>query len=1359
MRILILVAFLLLFFLSNVFSQTFVHLGIEHGLSNNTVNSIYKDKYGFMWFATDDGLNQFDGYGFKVFRNRGNDSTSLVHNQVNVLKEDSSGNVWVGTKKGLCTFSGSTLNFLQTYYYPAGQRIKSKLTADVEDIAIDKDGNIYLATEGSGLIVRTKKSKEFLQIGLGAADATYGYSVGTVHVDDRGRVWVMVKQVGLHLFQPKTNKLQLVSKELRKANVIKTAADNSLWIGTENGLIRYSIASNSYAHFESDKDKFLNYHIIDIHVEKDGQLWLATDGQGIVILDLKNKDIKTIVSGEGKEDLSSNAITSLFQDNQARWWIGTQRGGVNVIDKNKARFTTIKRDVLKKNTLHNNFISSFCEASDSIIWIGTDGAGVSAWDRQNNTFRSFVHNKSSKGALSNNYTQSILRDHENNIWIGTWGGGINRFEPEAGTFRQYACGPDKFVWKLYEDSKQNLWAGTTESGPLYLFNRSLDQFEVYDTSLVNAISILEDRSGTLWLGTYYELIRVDKKRGKHQRYNIDFPVRDLYQDRKGNLWIGTQGNGLLWFEPEKGKYTTFTEANGLANNTVHKIEEDDHGNLWISTYHGISRFDPVTKQFKNFYEADGLQSNQFSYNASLKLHSGELLFGGIKGFNIFHPDSINTESKFPELVISGLRLFNKPVTAADNIMKPGQVLYSVDTITLPYNKAYISFDFSALEFTAPDNITYAYMLENWDKTWNYTNNQRTASYSNLREGNYTLRIKSTNAEGIWNEQERVVQIQVLPPWYRSWWAFCAYAAVVAGLLYVYNFYRTKQDRLKYELKIASIKAEKDAELNEKKLSFFTNVSHEFRTPLTLIINPIKELVDKKRDHIEYQDVAVVYRNARRLLSLVDQLLLFRKADSGEDVLRIGKLNFASLCEEVYLSFVQQAKTKDIRYLLNCDATTVELYGDHEKLEILLFNLLSNAFKFTPAGGQITLHVAQLDQQVEVVVKDSGCGIPADAGNKLFNKFQQVYGNGTAASGGFGIGLYLVKKFVEQHKGGISYESEPGRGTSFKVVLPNGNHHLSADSMVEDNAKPSAFLEELQVTLQPEEEAQAEPLTPPEDELNELVMETNSLLLVEDNSEIRQYVKQIFSSTYTIYEAENGDQGLELAQEYLPDVIISDIMMPHMNGLELCSKIKENPSLNHIPIILLTASSSPEMKLKGIEGGAVDYITKPFEKELLVARVESILKSRDNLQRFFYNEVTLKTNKLKISAEYSTFLAACIETIERNMGDPGFKVKTFAREMGMSQSNLYKKVYEISGRPVNDFVRFIRLRKVARLLIDTDLRINEAAFEAGFGDMKHFREQFKKLFGLNPSEYVKKYRKPFHKCYTLNEKVLKETVVI
>ncbi len=1348
--------FILLFFVLSFapsFAQHVGYLGIEDGLSNNTVNTIYKDRFGFMWFGTDDGLNRYDGHGFEVFRNRINDTTSLMLNQINTIAEDHDQNLWVGTKKGINIFSNYASNFSRVYYLPYKKERQELIQANINAIEISENGDKFLATVDQGLLVAGKGEKNFRQVPLSLQDDAFiTYSASAVKVDKQGRIWVVAQKLGLCLYNPASGELVQQNGSINNANTIIADNTGALWIAAQNGLYRYDIATNTYKHYNLKVDKRFYITVFDICQVTEDKLWIATDGGGIAILNLKTDQLSFFQSDGGNRSLTSEAVTTLFKDTESRMWIGTLRGGVNIIDRQKDKFRVVANNPLDANSLVDNFAFSFCEDADSSVWIGTDGGGISWWNRRNNSFKNFRFREDDPTALSNNNVTSIIRDHHNTIWVATYGGGINRYDRETGAFKKYTCGNDNTVWKLYEDSSNNLWAGTCTNGALYRYNSAEDKFELFDEELKNVITITEDKAGALWVGTFSKLVKVDRVNKKHRYFVLNHSVRTIRQDRDNNYWIGTQGLGLLNFNTQTGTFKAFTEAEGLTNNSVHTIEEDDRGNFWISTYNGVSKFNPYTKEFKNFYGTDGLQSNQFNYNASLRLSTGEMLMGGIKGFNIFHPDSIASSGSFPKLVFTGVYLFHKPLFAEDDIQTKGNSLYELTDITLPYDKTFITFDFSALEFTSPNKIKYAYFLEGWDKSWNHVKNQHTANYSRLEEGSYRLRIKSTNTEGAWNTAELVVNLKVLPPWYRTWWAYCTCGCLIIGLLYLYTLYHARQAHLKYEARIASIKAGEKADLNERQLSFFTNVSHEFRTPLTLIINPIKELVDQKRKHMDFQDLSIIYRNARRLLSLVDQLLLFRKAEGGQEKLKLCRLNIAKLCENVFLSFSHQAKTKNIAYNFKCDNKSLLLYGDWEKLEIVLFNLLSNSFKFTPASGAVTLGIYDKNGQVEIVIEDTGCGIPTDTGNKLFDKFHQVDSLASASEVGFGIGLYLVKVFVERHHGSISYESELNKGTRFSVLLPADHPECASGTIVETNPESHCLLEELLGSMV--EEAHGASAASVTDSLEELVSGGHTMLLVEDNAQIRNYIKQIFTGSFTVYEADNGLTGLEMAQEYLPDIVISDVMVPGMSGLELCTEIKGNVSTSHIPVILLTASTSPEAKLKGIEGGADDYITKPFEKAILTARVSTILKSHNNLQRFFYNEITLKSNTLRISEEYSDFLAACIETIENHLDDPAFNIKSFAREMGMSHSTLYKKVKLISGRSVNDFVRFIRLRQVAKLLIDTDCKVNEAAFQAGFNDMKYFREQFCKLFGVNPSEYIKKYRKPFHKTYTLNERVLK-----
>lgn len=1331
------------------------YLGIEQGLSNNAVTAIYEDQHGFMWFGTYDGLNRYDGYHFKIFRNKPDDTASLINNRIVSICEDKENNLWIGTKQGVSVFNNSTFHFSPVTWLPYKQAQAERLNWSINAIKTDAQGNILIGSGGRGLMICPKGSKQAVQVPyVDSARELLRYHVQAIRIDKQQRVWLFVQGLGLCLYDQQAKQVKQVSLAVRSGYCLETDNNGTIWIGSENGLAAYHIATNTVKVYDESSGILTNNKVVGLCLDKNNKLWIATDGGGINILDVQTGNMRYLAPGQHKKSLTSTSVYAVYEDKESRKWIGTLRGGINVIDPQQNRFTTVAHDPLSRNSLADNFVLSFCEDPAGNLWIGTDGSGASYWNRKQNTWTHFKHEAGNPRSLSNNFVTSIVRDYQDNIWLATYGGGINRYNKHTGSFEQYYCTypgyafGDRNVWKLFEDSKKNLWAGAVAPGRLHRFNPSTKQFESFDDKLADVITLAEDKKGVLWAGTFNSLIQIDVLSKKHRFFKTGNAVRSIYEDKAGNFWVGTEGNGLLLFDREKGTFTTYTESNGLSSNAVLNTLEDRSGNLWISTFSGISKFDPRQKTFKNFYVADGLQSNQFNYNAALQLRSGEFAFGGIKGFNLFYPDSIGHNDRMPNLLLTGLKIDNVPVEHDPAFMQ-GQTLAGINQLTLPYNKAVIAIDFAALEYSAPDNISYAYYMEGWDKGWNYVGRLRTANYSRLNEGSYTLRIKSTNAEGVWNGQERIIKITVLPPWYRSWWAYTLYILLIGAAIRFYLLYKNRQARLQYEIQIAHINAEKEKELNEKKLSFFTNISHEFRTPLTLIINPIKELLYSKEQWVDTGELNIVYRNARRLLSLVDQLLLFRKADSEADKLRVTKLNFSDLCKEVYLCFVQQARSKKIQYEFVCDNQSIELYADREKMEIALFNLLSNALKFTPEQGKIVFTVTDTAERVEVVIADNGVGIPTSTGQKLFERFYQVQDKETSLKTGFGIGLYLVKHFVESHHGQVDYTSKPGEGTRFVMVLQKGHEHFPEDMIHEEEPVGSSeFLEEL-IDDAPVPEAEMAPLEPEEDP-GLLVTDLPIMLIIDDNTQIRQYVAQIFRKTFRLYEADNGDDGLKLAKQYQPDIIISDVVMQGLTGIELCSRIKEDPALNHIPLILLTASSSSDIKLKGVECGADDYITKPFEKELLVARVSSILKSRNNLQKYFYNEITLQQNTLKISEEYKEFLDRCIAIVEEHLDDETFSIKTLATEIGMSHSNLYKKVKSISGQSVNSFIRFIRLRKAAALFINTPCNVNEAAFQVGMTDIKYFREQFNKLFGMNPSEYIKKYRKPFQKNYQMNK---------
>jgi signal transduction histidine kinase/ligand-binding sensor domain-containing protein/DNA-binding response OmpR family regulator len=1341
------------------------YLGIEHGLSNNTVRCIYQDHRGLMWFGTFDGLNRYDGGNFKVFRNKLNDTGSLVHNIILAITEDSLHNLWIGTRQGISRFEPLLGRFTSIKSLAGKQPPYPALNAVVKDLRADRNNNVFVATEGMGLLLCLPGVQHAQPVPLAQEGGLVTrYSVKNVRVDAANNVWALVQKKGLALYDRRTKQLVLMSEAVPDATWLETAG-NSVWIAAGTAIYHYSISTKMLSVVFDGKAALTNTAtIVSFSIDKDHRCWITTNVGKLLVWKTSKATAALPGSAENSFSLNGGAIYTVYIDRQSRKWIGTARGGVNIIDPQKGRFRTIAHEPGNNNSLVDNVVAALYEAPDGKLWIGSDGDGLNIWDRSNNRFVLHRHRPEDPASLSDNSITAIKADHAQNIWVATFRKGLNRFNAATQKFERYTLFntvgklENRVAYALCEDHDRQLWVSTLREnsvyGALYRFNAAANRFELFDAGLSDLFTLYEDRRGMLWGGNLNQLVKIDRQNKKHTFYPVGHAVRSLHEDGNGHFWIGTEGGGLLLFDRNKQAIAArYTTAQGLGNDVVLTLLEGGKGQLWMSTFNGLSKFDVLKRTFKNYSQDDGLQSNQFHYNSALALRSGELAFGGIKGMSLFDPASITGDHSMPPLLLTDLYINNVPVEQDTRYIRQASA-DKIESITVPYSKAVFGFRYTALEYAVPGKISYAYYMEGWDRGWNYTGNIHTAAYTHLDEGKYTFRVKSTNEEGEWNAQEIAIRITVLPPWYRSWWAYTLYAAFVLGAIYLFFAYKIRQNRLQYEVKVAHLQAkeaqlaiQQEKEINEKRLSFFTHVSHEFRTPLTLIIDPVKELLAGNKEDAPPEALNMVYRNARRLLSLVDQLLLFRKADSDSDTLRVAELNVSSLCREVFDCFVHQARIKRIDYRFECAHDTILLFADREKLEIMLFNLLSNAIKFTPPGGRVTLQVEETPGTADIHVTDSGYGIPAEVGDQLFNRFYQVKRNQVPAASGFGIGLYLVKHFTTLHHGQISYESSAGKGTSFLLTLQKGHNHFAATEIYHDAQTAPVYLEELAADVESSQPSTGK-------DLATLVTEKPTILIVDDDPDLRKYVSQVFSKDFNILEAANGRAGLAQAKQYLPDLVISDITMEEPGGMELCRQVKEDPALSHIPIILLTASTASETRLKGIEAGADDYITKPFEKELLKARVVSLLKKRNVLQQYFYNEITLQQNDLKVSVEYREFLQKCIGIVEHHLDDETFSIKTLTMEMGMSRSSLYRKVNSVSGQSIVGFIRFIRLRKAAGLMINTENNVNEIAAMTGFNDIKYFRTHFNQLFGMNPSAYIRKFRKPFHNNLQINKNIIK-----
>ncbi|TCK56050.1 two component regulator with propeller domain [Flavobacterium sp. 90] len=1315
-------------------------LDISDGLSNNSVTTIFQDSDGYLWFGTYDGLNRYDGYNFKVYRNRINDKNSLSFNTIYDIEGDSRNNIWVGGSNGICIYNKTNATFRSVEYVISNKKPKY-LKDIIHQTSAISNNMVLVASQNLGLISFENGSFVGKHIPLKAKENKSNidnYDAIAIQDDKKkGHSWIYVRNVGVCSFDYKSKTLKVVYPLSIEVKAMKLTFDGNLWLGTDEGLFLFNTQSGLLS-----ENYFTNKcSVTDILTDKKKEVWITTDGCGIYKVTGTNK--KAITSNTVKDNnlVKSNSVWSLYEDKSGNKWFGTLRGGISMLSNTPKYFKSIRYNA---NDPAENFILSFCEDEKNNLWVGTDGAGLKYWNRKNNTYSNYSNK------LLSNFITSIIRDNNNEIWLSTWAGGVNKINPKNNTVTHYSCynpftkQTEKNIWFVYKDAKANIWASATNEGSLYLFNKAKNNFELFDKSITNLQCLIQTSEGKLWGGNYTSLFSIEKATKKIHKINIGNPVRCIHEDKDKNLWLGTQEGGLLLFDRKTNTFKRLTTDDGLPSNTILRLLEDKEGNLWMSTYNGICRFDKKQKTFRNFSVNDGLQSNQFSFNAGIKLSTGEFLFGGINGFNIFFPEAIKGYNQQNNLLLSDFYVNNQPIEESKTDLISEWDSNKIKEVSLPYDQTTLSLEFVALDYNNADKINYAYFLEGWDEQWNFVGQARKANYSRLPEGKYTFKVKTTNFKGGWNKEESLIIINVLPPWYRTWWAYMLYLLAGIASIFAYLEYHKNKEKLKYKVKIAELESKKEKEIAEKQSSMFTYISHEFRTPLSLIINPLKKAVQKEsvQNGSSGSDLAIAHRNARRLLSLVDQLLLFRKAENDADSLRLSTINVNNLCNEVYQCFVNQAKEKNIQYNFNIPDHEIEIIGDYEKIEISLFNLMSNAFKYTPINGTINLNLDENDREVILEIADNGDGIDKKDIDVIFEKFKQINSKVSVGTG-FGIGLYIVKYFVDKHKGSVSCTSELGKGSVFKLTFLKGNSHFEDVEITTEIPQRSQLFNELIVDEIEENNSFSNTSVSENDFQRIMLTDKRTVLIIDDNAEIRAYLIKLFSENYIVYSAENGEEGLKLTKKHMPDLVISDITMEEMDGLELCRKIKENPALSHIPVILLTASKNPETHLQGISDGADDYITKPFDDDILVARVESLLRNRSNLRTYFLDSITLKENTQKVPVEYQEILKKCIDIVEANIHKRDFTIKNFALEMGMSHRTLYTKIKIISGQTLNAFIRSVRIRRAAMLMLTEDINITQASAEVGFEDPKYFRQQFVKLFGMTPSEYIKKYKSSFN----------------
>jgi signal transduction histidine kinase/CheY-like chemotaxis protein/AraC-like DNA-binding protein/streptogramin lyase len=928
----------------------------------------------------------------------------------------------------------------------------------------------------------------------------------------------------------------------------------------------------------------------------------------------------------------------------------------------------------------------------------------------------------------------VYIDKDQNIWCGTHGGGLNVFDRKQNKFKRFLYKENDVaslrseITSLVEDDNGRIWVASNSG--LQLFQRKGTELTPLSLSTISgpsngitATTFYKDVQGNVWIGAIPGLYKVSGN--SIQEISKDIYINSLQQDKQRNMWIALNYGGVAQYNNSTNQITYYTGIDGLSNRNVVGMLLDDSDNLWLSTDNGLIKFNPSKKAIQTYTVSDGLAGNEFNYNSYLKDSKGEFFFGGYNGISSFIPERIETNSYIAPVVFTGLRLFNNAVAINGEDKLLTENINGTERINFKYNQNVFSIEFALLNYIKSSKNKYAYKLEGFDKGWNEVNST-SATYTNLPSGTYTFSVKGANNDGVWSKPSSI-QIKVLPPFWLTWWAYCIYVLAFVAIMFLIIRFFFLRELLK-----------KEDELHHVKLNFFTNVSHEIRTHLTLIMAPVEKLLDKKEeDGFVHQQLTQVKSNANRLLKLVSELMDFRKAETNHLNLHIERHNLIPFLQDIYSSFQETSLAKRIQVSFIHDAEDVPVYFDKEQLEKVFFNLLANAFKFTPEGGRISLMVEQKDNKVNITVTDNGRGIAPEYLEKLFTNFFQVADHGLQNTG-YGIGLALSKNIVELHKGTVSVESEStlngkeGR-TVFTVALLQGNRHFETNVSTET------------ITAIKPSEVESAAIDVPHLPITETTTEKQfSILIAEDNPELRTLVKETFNDQYNVISCEDGLQGWNTAVDQIPDLIISDVMMPEMDGFTLCSKLKTDERTSHIPVILLTAKSSQNDQVSGLETGADIYITKPFSTKILELNVRNLLAAREKLRQKFSQQIIAAPETIPlaeapadtfVNSVDKEFLTRVIQLVDEHMDDPDFGVEKLARKVAMSPPILYKKIKAVSNMSVNEFVKSLRLKKAAQLLQKTDMTVYEVAYNVGYNDRKYFSREFKKQFGKTPSEYA------------------------
>lgn len=1301
----------------------FKNLSIRNGLSQNTVNAILQDRKGFMWLGTKDGLNRYDGLSFRKFKHDAANPRSIGNSFITSLYEDFNGNIWVGTDAGVYIYYPEKEAFEE---FDCQSLEKTRIERSVSMIAGDKQGRVWIAVEAQGMFCYDARQKLLRNYPLSEISS----NIKCFTFDSGGTLWLGFYGDGLYYSKdnlatvhpygsPEDGKREFEGGVITK---IVQGNYNCLYIGSvKEGVSELNLTSGQVRNLLAIDESGESIFCRDLLPYSDNELWIGTES-GIYIYNLRTAQfIHLRASLYDSYSLSDNAIYALYKDREEGLWIGSYFGGVDYYPRQYTYFAKYYPKNIA-NSLHGKRVREFCRADDGTLWIGTEDGGLNHFNPKTKEFHFFEPS----AGFTNIHGLCMDGSH---LWVGTFSKGLRVIDTRTGMIlRTYTEGHtshslnDNSIFSICRTSAGEIYLGTLFG--LLRYNRTQDNFDrIPELNGKFVYDIKEDSYGNLWLATYANgayCYDVSARRWKNYVFDAEdeksLPydkVLSVFEDSYRQIWLTTQGGGFCLFHPDTETFTRYGLKDGLPNDVVYQIVEDDDRFLWLTTNNGLVRFDPKTMEMKVFSTANGLPTNQFNYRSGFKDEAGNIYLGSINGFVAFDPRTFAENRQVPAVAITDFLLFNKevPVGETDSPLK-SSITFS-DKVVLTADQNSFSFRIAALSYQAPRMNKLMYKLEGFDEGWLTIGENPLVTYSNLGYGDYVFKVKASNSDGVWNEQETSLHLSILPPFYLSVWAYCFYVLFFMGCLVCVIFYFKRRNYRKQHRQMEMLEQEKEREVYHAKIDFFTNVAHEIRTPLTLIKGPLENIILKKEvDSETKEDLYIMKQNTERLLNLTNQLLDFRKTETRGFRLNFTECDVVAVLRETYLRFTSLAKQKGLDFILELPQECFMADVNQEALTKIISNLLNNGVKYASTYLRISL---ETDEKVfHIRTFNDGEMIPDTMKEEIFKPFVRLDKEDEVTTG-TGIGLALSRSLAELHQGSLMMEKGE-EVNCFCLTLP-----VNQDSTITLSAENVSQVEENSCGWEQEETDTKE--------------KKPMILVVEDNPDMLAFVRKQLTTEYSVLTAMNGIEALAVLDNHYVNLVVSDVMMPQMDGFELCKTIKSDLNYSHIPVVLLTAKTNIQSKIEGLELGADAYIEKPFSVEYLLANISSLIHNREKLRQTFAKSPFVAANTMALTKADEEFIWKLNDIIQANLHNPEFSMEDMADALKMSRSSFYRKIKGVLDLSPNEYLRLERLKQAAQLLKEGKSRVNEICYTVGFNSPSYFSKCFLKQFGVLPKDFI------------------------